>query len=397
MSNVTQETERKEMPGNFFGSYLIGEEEIAEAVEVLKSRSIFRYYGPNVLGKADQFEEDLKRFHDVEHALGVASGTAALKCALQALGVGAGDEVIVPAYGFIATAGAVVSCHAVPVFCDIDESMNMDPADLENRITSRTKAIIPVHIMGIAANLNPILQIAAKHGLPVVEDAAQSFGGRYFGKSLGTIGDIGCFSFQANKILSTGEGGAVITNTEHLYLGAKTYHDQGGVRIGASFPSWDHEEAFFGENLRISELTAAIGIAQLKKMPGMLDKVRSLKKLLRECLQDLNLNYRTVWDENGDCGISECFYVEDPALRNEIIAGMREAGINAHGYYNTAVYENRLFQNIQFADSTVSYKLGICPNAEKLSRQTLWIPTSPLYSEDDIRYIADTLRNLLRK
>ena len=164
---------RKEMPGNFFGSYLIGEEEITQVVKVLQAKSIFRYYGPNVLGKAYQFEEDLREFLDVNNALGVVSGTASLKCALKALGVGLNDEVIIPAYGFIATAGAVISCHAIPVFCDVDDSMNMNPLDLEAHITERTKAIIPVHIMGISAKMDQIKKIGEKHNIPIVEDVAQ--------------------------------------------------------------------------------------------------------------------------------------------------------------------------------------------------------------------------------
>lgn len=215
------------------------------------------------------------------------------------------------------------------------------------------------------------------------------------GESLGTIGDIGCYSFQANKILSTGEGGAVVTDNERLYNKARTYHDQGGVRIGASFPTWDHEDAFFGENFRMSELTAAIGIAQLKKIPLMLDKVRSLKRQLRESLMELNLFYRTCWDQNGDCGIADCFFIEDLQIRNNFLDNMKKIGLNIHGYYNSAVYENRLFYDLEFPNSQVTYRKGICPRAELLARQAVWIPISPLYSVEDIFYISDILMKCL--
>ncbi|OKP91074.1 hypothetical protein A3844_04325 [Paenibacillus helianthi] len=392
MSELSKDTGRKEIPGNFFGSYLIGEDEIEQVVQVLQSQSIFRYYGPNVLGKADQFEKDLNNFHDIPFSLGVSSGTAALKCALKALGIEAGDEVIIPAYGFIATAGAVISCNAVPVFCDVDESMNMNPAELEKCITSRTKAIIPVHIMGIAANMKMIMQIGKKYSIPIVEDSAQSFGGSYLGEKLGTIGDIGCFSFQANKILSTGEGGAIVTHDEKLYARAKVYHDQGGVRVGASFPHWDHEDAILGENFRMSELTAAIGIAQLKKIPDMLYKVKTLKKLLRENLRELELNYRMSWDDEGDCGIAECIFINDTKRRNKLIEDLRLFGINAYGYYNSAVYENRLFEKLSFPNNEISYKNGLCSNAERLSRQTVWIAISPLFGEENITHISETFK-----
>ncbi|MCZ0756139.1 DegT/DnrJ/EryC1/StrS family aminotransferase [Anoxybacillus sp. J5B_2022] len=392
---------RKELAGNFYGSYLIGNEEIKEVTEVLKSQSIFRYYGPNLLGKTDRFEQDLMKFHNVQYALGVSSGTAALKCALKALGVGTGDEVIVPAYGFIATAGSVVSCNAIPIFCDVDTSLNLDPYDLERHITNRTKAIIVVHIMGVAANMTHIKSIADKYGIPIIEDVAQSFGGSYKGKRLGVIGDVGCFSFQANKILSTGEGGALITNNEKLYKRAKIYHDQGAVRIGNSFPNWN-DESFFGENYRMNEITAAIGIAQLKKIPTMLNKLKRQKLLLRKIINRCDINYRSSWDDNGDCGISECFFVEDLDKRDEIIKKLRELGINAHGYYSCAVYENKLFLNISdkynYLDKQIDsekknrYKTGDCPKAEKLSRQAVWIPISPLYSDDDIKYIGEILK-----
>lgn len=376
------------MPGNYYGSFLIDNEEISEVVEVLKSKSLFRYYGPKVLGKADQFENDFKNFIGSNYALGVSSGTAALKCALKALNIGDGDEVIVPAYGFIATAGAVVSCNATPVFCDVDDSLNLDPNNLERCISENTKAIIPVHIMGGPANMKEIMVVAQKSGIAVVEDVAQSFGGIYQGEKLGSIGDLGCYSFQANKIMSTGEGGGVTTNKESLYQAVRVYHDQGGVRTGASFPTWNHKFATFGENFRMSELIAAIGIAQLKKVPKMLEKTKRLRKLLRNSLENLHLNYRTSWDEGGDCCISECFYVSNIQKRNVLINHLQKGGINAHGYYNEAVYENQLFRKLKSSNSKVSYHKGLCPNAEMLSRQAVWLPISPLYSERDILQIA---------
>ncbi|WP_195694564.1 DegT/DnrJ/EryC1/StrS family aminotransferase [Priestia megaterium] len=383
---------RKDIPGNFFGSYLIGQEEIQEVREVLEEKSIFRYYGLNVLGKTDKFENQLKEYFKVKYSLGTSSGTASLKCALKALGVKRGDEVIVPAYGFIATAGAVVACNAIPVFCDVDKSLSLDPYQLVERITNKTRAIIPVHIMGLAANMSKIKEIGNNYSIPIIEDTAQSFGGTYKGEKLGTIGDIGCFSFQANKILSTGEGGAIVTNNNHYYQKALVYHDQGGIRVNGGFPTWDSEGATFGENYRMSEISAAIGNVQLRKIPEMLSKMKNNRKKLNNLLASnlTSIEFRQSWDFEGECGISECFYVENEGVRNELIEELKHSGINAHGYYNAATYENKMVRkHIE--------TIYPCLNAEKLSKRAIWLTLNPGYKDEDINYIAEKTISLVNK
>lgn len=245
--------------------------------------------------------------------------------------------------------------------------------------------------MGVAADMKEIKRISQNSSIPIVEDAAQSFGGSYMGMKLGTIGDIGCLSFQANKILSTGEGGAIITNNEHLHKKSQIYHDQGGVRKGNDFPSWNHPMSNFGENFRMNEITAAIGLAQLRKIPDMLQRMLLLKNYLRELLSNQNVKFRTSWDEDGDCGIAECFFIGDFNKRNNILEYLRKSGINAHGYYNSAVYENYLFQN----KPTKFQQLDICPNAERLAREAIWISFNPFSNEKDIEYIAKTLKKVI--
>lgn len=382
---------RKQKPGNFYGSEIIDEEEIDQAIQVLRSKSLFRYYGANVLGKTAEFEGCLAEYLKSNHALAVSSGTASLKCALKALSVEFGDEVIIPAYGFIATANAVISCGAVPKFCDVDRSLNLDPLHLSTLLSIRTKAVIVVHIMGESANLDPIVEVCKHHNVPLIEDVAQSFGATYKGRYLGTVGTIGCFSFQANKILTTGEGGAISTNDRNLFEKATIYHDQGGVRQGQDFPSWNDDRSFFGENLRMTELSAAIGIAQLNKIPSMLNHLRYLKHRLKSNLRGCSLKYRDSWDINGGCGISECFYVDSLDERDRLIDCLQSRGINAHGYYNAAVYENRLFQNGSIPKNENSYGVGICPNAELFSRQAIWLPINPLYTEEDIDYVSSVI------
>ncbi|MDO3676793.1 DegT/DnrJ/EryC1/StrS family aminotransferase [Paenibacillus ehimensis] len=390
------------LPGHFLGAHLMDEEEINEVLEVMRSKSIFRYYGPQLLGKTDQFEAELARFLEAEHVLAVSSGTAALKTALQALGIGPGDEVIVPAYGFIATANAVVACHAVPVFADIDESMNIDPGDVRTKITANTKAIICVHVQGVAAELESLLDLANGHGIPLIEDAAQAFGGTYKGRKLGTLGAAGCFSFQTNKIVSLGEGGAVAMRSSDMYQRAAIYHDQGCVRHDG-FPTWNNDACFFGENYRMSELSAAIGRVQLRKSRILLKQLRELKAQLRHNLGAMGLHLRRVPDAEGDCGVAECFYVQDEQIRNEIIARLKSDNVLATPSYNSAVYENRMFYNRRvahssgspFAHSQITYEPGMCPAAERLARLSVWIPVIPLYDMDKIETISEAVQHIM--
>lgn len=374
---------------DFVGTYLIGEEEIKEVLEVLEAQSLFRYYGPNLLEKVTQFEEEIANFMGSKYSLAVNSGTSALKAALIAIGIKAGDEVIVPAYGFFATASAVVSCQATPVFVDINHSMNLDPDKLDLYVTEYTRAIIVVHIQGVSAQMDRIKQIANHHHLYLIEDVAQAFSGEFSSKKLGTIGDIGCFSFQANKILVTGEGGAIITDNENLYLKAKSFHDLGGVRKKNEFPCWDNEDASFGENFRMSELNAAVGIAQIKKIPLLLEKLKHLKRELRYLLIANGFKVRDVHDQEGDCSISECVFIEDEESRDFLIEWLNSKEVHAHGMYHHAIYEYNVFNKLK--DINKNYKSFSCINAENLARRALWIPISPMSDDDYIKHVIQVL------
>ena len=210
------------------GASLLGDEERAAVLEVLESRSLFRYYGADLLGRVSEFEAALAEFTGTDHAVATSSGTAALRCALASLGVGCGDEVIVPAFTFIATVNAVVVAGAVPVFAEVDDSLGLDHADVAARLTSRTTAVVAVHLENSACDLDPILAAIAPAGVPLIEDAAQAMGVSYRGRQVGSIGTLGAFSFQLEKNVTAGEGGAVTTNDEGLYLRAARYQDQGG-------------------------------------------------------------------------------------------------------------------------------------------------------------------------
>ena len=211
-----------------FGPQFYDDAEKKELLEVLESRQPFRWW--NDSSKVLQFEQAYAEHLGVKFALGVTSGTTALYTAMAALEVGPGDEVILPAWTWYADYDAIVLSGALPVFAEIDESFNIDPADIEHRITPRTKAIIACHLQGCPADMDPIMEIAAKHKIKVVEDCAQCAGGRYKGKYVGTIGDIGINSFQLSKTITAGEGGAVTTNDPVLFERAMRFHDVGSVR-----------------------------------------------------------------------------------------------------------------------------------------------------------------------
>ena len=212
------------------GFEIIGEEEKQEILDVLSRRVLFRYeFDQQRKGvyKVEAFEKAFADHCGVNHALAVSSGTAALKVALASLGVGPGDEVITQGFTFVATWEAILDAGAIPVFAEIDETLCLDPSDTVNKITPRTKAIIPVHMCGAQARIEEIVAIAQKHHLSVIEDTAQACGGKVFGKALGTFGDMGTFSFDSVKTITTGEGGMIITNDRDLYVRASEYHDHG--------------------------------------------------------------------------------------------------------------------------------------------------------------------------
>jgi perosamine synthetase len=264
-----------------------GQEEIAAATAVLKSGKLARQSGSRV----NQFEQDFAEKFGAKHAIAVSSGTAALHVALAALGIGPGDEVINTPHCFIGTATPVVHSAAVPVFADIDpQTFNIDPGTIASHITPRTKAIIPVHLNGCPAEMDAILDIARQHGLFVVEDAAQALGGEYRGRMVGTIGEIGCFSFWEDKIITTGgEGGMLITNDSELAKRAKKFHHHGEDRRDGSYYQGErlYHHATLGYNYRMTEIQGAIGTAQLKKLDNYVEMRRKHSHHLTQLLSSI--------------------------------------------------------------------------------------------------------------
>jgi dTDP-4-amino-4,6-dideoxygalactose transaminase len=292
------------MPGP--GMELIGEEEIQEVLEVLRGGYLFRYgisQGPEVdprfKGKVLEAEKVIAQYCGRRYALAVNSGTSALLTALCGLGIGPGDEVIVPGYTFVASMSSVVYARAIPILAEIDRTFNLDPQDVKAKITPRTKAIMAVHMTGNPARLAELKAVADAQGLFLIEDCAQAFGATYRGKPVGSIGDVGTLSFNVYKTITSGDGGMVVTDDEEVYRRCFAFHDQGhsplrtGVEIG--------KRPFIGLDFRFTELQAAVLLAQFRKLPQIVSRLRASKRRYKELIADLpGIEFRELPDPEGD-------------------------------------------------------------------------------------------------
>ena len=317
-------------PG-YIGPQFFDEREEQALLEVLESRSPFRYWGEGKPTKVLRFEEKFAEYMETRFALGVSSGTAALDCAVTSLGIGPGDEVIVPAYTWWSDYTCVVQAGALPVFSDIDRTLNIDPKDFERKITPRTKAVIAVHLLGTPCDMDPIMQTARKHRIAVLEDCAQCVGGSYHGKKLGSIGDVGIYSFQVNKVITSGEGGAVVTSSPVIYERAARFHDMGTIRrlfLDRSGPS--QVETFAGENFRMNEFTGAVLGAQLSKLDSMLAQLRGNASTIYNGIEKLTgIRLRHRPDPEGDIGYAVFFEMQDKATRDRCIRELRQRKVPA--------------------------------------------------------------------
>lgn len=284
--------------------YSTDDEEIDVLRALVKSKELFRFKGKNTPSQCSLFEDEFSKYLNIPHSLILSSGTNALVTALQAQNIGPGDEVIVPSFTFFATVAAVVQVQAVPIIVNIDQSLTLDPQECEKQITSRTKGIIPVHMDGLPSAMAEILTLAKKYNLAVIEDVAQAMGGEYGGQKLGTLGDFGCFSFNVDKTLSCGEGGAVVSRHAEKFKRAQLTHDTCS-QFGATWrESFAPSDCFIGYSMRVSELSGAMMRAQLKKINPILDKLRSTKRLLIERLESANVDYVKSHCPKGDSATS---------------------------------------------------------------------------------------------
>jgi len=314
--------------------YEIGQEEIDAVTAVLRSGQLFRYRGGEG-GQADTCEKRLVELCGCKYALVVTSGTAALICALVGLNIGPGDEVIVPAYTWLASAGAVLNVGAIPVLANVDESLTLDPADFERRIGPRTKAVIPVHMGGRPSNMDAIMDVAQRHGLHVVEDACQAIGGSYRGRRLGTIGAAGAFSFNQFKTISCGEGGALLTSDRKIYERALYCHDMGCTfRNHAGTLT---ETPFLGNTFRMNELQCAMLRVQLDRLDGILARLRERNGGFRDAVraEQSPLVLAPSADAAGDCGNNVTFIFDNAGTRAAV--GERAKAIEPSCYLSSPI------------------------------------------------------------
>lgn len=391
----------KPFPPAYPGAAVMGSEEAELADRVIRAQSPFRFYGINQQDTVQTLEEMMAKDLGIPYALGVTSGTGALMVALKALGIGYGDKVVVPSVTFIATATAVICCNAVPVFCDVDESLNLDPNDLERVCDEEVKAIIVVPILGVACDMDGVMAFARKRGIPVLEDVAQSCGVRWKGQYAGTIGDIGAFSFQQNKILTAGEGGAVVTGDKNLFERAVRFHDQGmyrpafAARHGAPAP--DETAAFAGQNYRMSEITGAVLVAQWRKLDMVTSCMRSHCRAIREAMsrQIPGIKFRTLPDPDGEIGSTLGMILPSAEAAQRFTQATAAEGIptmvlygGKPAYTNPAIFHQRSADGRGFPfnypfKKSVSYTLGMCPRAEDLLPRTVFLQISPVLTKED--------------
>jgi perosamine synthetase len=353
----------------------VGESEKAYVADCLDSTWI-----SSAGAYVERFEQGFAEFCEARHAISCTNGTTALHLALMALGVGPGDEVIVPTLTFVATANAVTHCGARPVFVDAEpDTWNIDPRLVEAKITPRTRGIIVVHLLGHPADTDPILAIARRHGLFLVEDAAQSPGARHRGRRVGSLGDVAAFSFYANKIITTGEGGMVVTNDDALAAKIRL------LKAHGRDPRRRYSYSMVGYNYRMTNVTAAIGVAQLERVGWQLERRREIAGWYREGLQDLP---EVTWQREQDWAthvwwiFSVLLDEGCPADRDAVMAAFQEAGIETRPV-EMPIHQLVPYRHLDTRDF---------PVAERVGRRSISLPTWAGVTREDVDYVCAALR-----
>jgi len=372
----------------FPGGMEIDEEEVEAVARVLRSKNVFRYYGvgdgPH---EVESFEREYAAHLGSRFALCVNAGSSAIICALIGAGVGPGDEVVIPAYTWNATANAVIAAGAVPVLAEVDDSLTLDPDDVLKKLSPRTRAILPVHMRGAPANMDALVAIAREHDLALVEDVCQAAGATFNGKRLGTFGDAGAFSLQFNKIITTGEGGVLITDREDLYDLAIDVHDcAGSVRRGRGLPQ------FAGWNFRASEIQGAVARIQLTRLDGLLERMRANQAWLAERVGELpGLTLRRANDDGGDAGICLVAFAESTELAADAVDALRAEGVEAMTVYSPSTIDLHVYpywKPVLEAIAEAGLPAPDCPRTLDLTSRAIHVDVSPLNEAQDLQEIA---------
>ncbi len=406
---------------NLHGPNEIGEEEIQAVTAVLRSKSLFRFMKERSKSPVAQFEDLMAEKTGAKYVLAVNSGTSALIAGLVGIGVSQGDEVIIPAYTYIATAAAVLTLGAIPVVAEIDHSLTIDPNDLEKKITPKTRAIIPVHMRGVPCDMKRIMEIAQRHQLSVLEDCAQANGGSFQGKALGTLGDAAAFSLQHYKIVTAGEGGAVVTNNKAVFDRAAIYHDsayafwmESQVGDSEAAKNW-RKICFLGENFRQSELHGAVAFEQLKKRDRILKRTREIKAKFWAASETIpGARMEAVQDRMGDCGISLAFFMEDPEKANALSGALQAEGVRCGTMFSKQFPDRHIFYHWDYVmekrtphrngfpwtiaerPSEINYTKEMCPATVSWLGRAVVLPITQIMSDEYVEQVCLAIRKVAK-
>jgi len=400
-------------PYEFPGVYWVDDQEEEAVLEVLRAGSMFRYYGLEEPRFVDRYEALARDFYGVEYALGVNSGTGALSICLAALSIGPGCEVIVPSFLWVATVGAVVRAGAIPVLCEIDDTFSLDPADLAEKITDRTRLVIPIHMAGAPCDMEAILAVTGPAGIPVLEDCAQCNGGSIGGRKVGSFGDMGIFSLQLNKNMTCGEGGLIVTSDERLYGRAFSSHDMGMTRIDGRLSEPPAADFMWGQGRRMAELVGAVASVQMQKLPRIVEHMRASKARIKKGLADVDgITFRRLVDENGDTGPFLIFSVDGPEKAVAVTGRLKEAGL--HNVFRVADYGLHIYSSIPAlvrktplssagepwslaANQGLArdYAPGACPRSDELFARSILLPIPSRLDDATEVYAIETIRSAL--
>ncbi len=393
-----------------WGAQHYDEKEKEQLLEVWERKLPFRWYGQmrEQPVKVATFEKEFAARMQTRFALAVNSGTSALETAVSALGIGPGDEVIIPAWTWHSSATSVVRAGALPVFAEIDESFNIDPDDIEHRITPQTKCIMAVHLQGNPADMDRIMAIARKHKLKVLEDCAQSVGASYKGKPLGSIGDIGIYSHQVNKTISAGEGGSVVTNDPVLFERACRFHDVGALRnahqeaLGKS-----QMEPFGGSNFRMNEFSGGVMLAQLRKLDAIIGKTRRMGRKVYDGVRDLpGIHFRRLPDPQGELCVAVFVRFDSKEQRDRYVAALKKEGVPARAPGGSVILpiepyiEKKVTAHPGWPTwnsprgRAIRYGAASCPRTIDILSRFAGAAIHPMYTGKDVDQIISTIRKV---
>jgi 8-amino-3,8-dideoxy-alpha-D-manno-octulosonate transaminase len=393
---------------------VLGKEELALLTEVIEKKLPFREYGDGTPHMVKDFETEARKYFNMPFALATATGSGSFFCAMVGLGLGPGDEVIIPSLGWYTDYDAPVLVGATPVFADIDRSLNMDPADFERKITPHTRAVIVVHFQGATNDMDRLLEIARRHNIKVVEDCAQACGAIYKNQKVGALGDVSCFSFQQNKIMSTGDGGLLLARDPVVFERAVRFHDLGFVRPSLQAQFGEERVAeFSGCQFRMNEFTGAVALAQLRKLDSaIVNRTRGFYHTLKGRVSDAcpDMKFRAVGDDNGNAGIAFYMDLQTPSRALWFEKALTAEGIRVGPSSGCAnLLQSSMIQSRKQIHPAlppfgpgcpgehVRYSPELCPRTDEIFDAQVAVAIVPAYTQDDINDIGNAIIKVWRQ